>query len=129
MVITVPDEIAAVLQRVADERGISAEQVAVEELGRLRSGGGGNSAGRDGWAISMCDPTQRAWLRDIEKEIGQPVTVFADHPYHSEAARLSTQRPPVLGSGGRGQGQGRGRPANTGRSHGGGQGGRPRRAA
>ena len=86
-------------------------------------------AGRDGWAISMCDPTQRAWLRDIEKEIGQPVTVFADHPYHSEAARLSTQRPPVLGSGGRGQGQGRGRPANTGRSHGGGQGGRPRRAA
>ena len=40
MVITVPDEIAAVLQRVADERGVSAEQVAVEELSRLRSGGG-----------------------------------------------------------------------------------------
>jgi hypothetical protein len=40
MVITVPDEIAAVLQRVADERGVSAEQVAVEELGRLRSSGG-----------------------------------------------------------------------------------------
>jgi hypothetical protein len=39
MVITVPDEIAVVLQRVADERGVSAEQVAVEELGRLRSSG------------------------------------------------------------------------------------------
>jgi hypothetical protein len=39
MVITVPDEIAAVLQRVADERGVSAEQVAVEELDRLRPGG------------------------------------------------------------------------------------------
>jgi hypothetical protein len=40
MVITVPDEIAAVLQRVAAERGVSAEEVAVEELGRLRSNGG-----------------------------------------------------------------------------------------
>ena len=39
MVITVPDEIAVMLQRVADERGVSAEQVAVEELGRLRPSG------------------------------------------------------------------------------------------
>ena len=59
-------------------------------------------AGRDGWAISLCDPEQRAWLRDIEREIGQNIPVFADHPHHSEAARTSTQRPPVLGGGGGG---------------------------
>ncbi len=62
-------------------------------------------AGRDGWAISLCDATQRAWLRDIEREIGQPIAVLLDHPFHSEAAATSTQRPPVLGSGGRGQGR------------------------
>ena len=84
-------------------------------------------AGKEGWAISMCDATQRAWLRDIEREIGQPVTVFSDHPYHSEAASSSTQRPPVLGAGGRGQGQGRGRSSGPGRGQS--QGGRPRRAA
>ncbi len=61
-------------------------------------------AGREGWAISLCDAEQRAWLRDIEREIGQPISVFADHPHHSEAAKNSTQRPPVLGGGG-GRGQ------------------------
>ncbi|WP_264817605.1 DEAD/DEAH box helicase, partial [Acidomonas methanolica] len=38
-------------------------------------------AGREGWAVSLCDPEQRAWLRDIEKTIGKPVTVVTDHPY------------------------------------------------
>ncbi|MBE7210676.1 MAG: DEAD/DEAH box helicase [Gluconacetobacter diazotrophicus] len=57
-------------------------------------------AGRDGWAVSLCDAEQRAWLRDIEKEIGRKVPVFSDHPFHSEAAANSTQRPPVLGGGG-----------------------------
>ncbi|TLU71498.1 DEAD/DEAH box helicase [Lichenicoccus roseus] len=61
-------------------------------------------AGREGWAISLCDAEQRAWLRDIEREIGQPIPVFADHPHHSEAAKNSTMRPPVLGGGG-GRGQ------------------------
>ena len=68
-------------------------------------------AGRDGWAVSLCDPEQRAWLRDIEREIGQNIPVFADHPHHSEAARQSTKRPPVLGGGGGqrgGRNQGRG---------------------
>ena len=79
-------------------------------------------AGREGWAVSLCDPEQRAWLRDIEREIGQNIPVFADHPHHSEAARQSTKRPPVLGGGGGGQ---RGGGRNQGR------GGRPgaRRAA
>ncbi len=60
-------------------------------------------AGREGWAVSLCDAEQRAWLRDIEKEIGQKLPVFMDHPFHSETAANSTMRPPVLGSGGRGR--------------------------
>ena len=39
----------------------------------------------------------RAWLRDVEREIGRALPVQADHPWHSEAARHSTLRPPVLG--------------------------------
>ncbi|WP_419897403.1 DEAD/DEAH box helicase [Roseomonas sp. USHLN139] len=57
-------------------------------------------AGRDGWAISLCDEDQRAWLRDIEKEIGKPITVFSSHPWHSEAAANSTKPAPKLGGGG-----------------------------
>ena len=54
-------------------------------------------AGRSGFAITLCDAEQRAWLRDVEREIGRALTVQADHPWHSEAARNSTMRPPVLG--------------------------------
>ena len=54
-------------------------------------------AGRSGFAITLCDAEQRAWLRDVEREIGRALTVQADHPWHSEAARTSTKRPPVLG--------------------------------
>jgi len=53
--------------------------------------------GRTGRAITLCDAEQRAWLRDVEREIGRALTVQADHPWHSEAARNSTMRPPVLG--------------------------------
>ena len=60
-------------------------------------------AGREGWAVSLCNAEQRQWLRDIEREIGMPLPVFMDHPYHSEAAANSTMRPPVLGAGGRGR--------------------------
>jgi len=70
-------------------------------------------AGRDGMAVTLCDATQRQWLRDVEREIGAPITVLHDHPYHSEAAQASTMRPPVLGGGG-----------GRGRSGGGGGGGR-----
>ncbi|MBB2177527.1 DEAD/DEAH box helicase [Gluconacetobacter johannae] len=54
-------------------------------------------AGRNGFAITLCDAEQRAWLRDVEREIGRTLIVQADHPWHSEAARNSTMRPPVLG--------------------------------
>jgi ATP-dependent RNA helicase RhlE len=56
-------------------------------------------AGREGLAVSLCEPEHRAWLHAIERTIGQPVPVSTDHPYHSEAARLSTMRPPILGGG------------------------------
>jgi ATP-dependent RNA helicase RhlE len=56
-------------------------------------------AGRSGFAITLCDPEQRAWLHDVEREIGRALTVQADHQWHSEAARNSTMRPPVLGGG------------------------------
>lgn len=80
-------------------------------------------AGREGWAISFCDPEQRAWLKDIERTIGKTVPVVRDHPYHSDAAEHSTQRPPVLGGGrGRGGGQNRGGP-NRGGGRSGGNGG------
>ena len=40
-------------------------------------------AGNDGIAISFCDAEERAFLRDIEKTIRQPVPVDADHPFHA----------------------------------------------
>ncbi len=66
-------------------------------------------AGRDGLAVSLCEPEHRAWLAGIERVIGQAVPVSTDHPYHSEAARLSTMRPPVMG-GQRNGGGGRNQP-------------------
>jgi ATP-dependent RNA helicase RhlE len=62
-------------------------------------------AGREGWAVTLCDAEQRAWLRDIEREIGKPLPVFHGHPFHSETAAHSTMKPPVLGGGGRQQQQ------------------------
>jgi ATP-dependent RNA helicase RhlE len=56
-------------------------------------------AGRSGFAITLCDAEQRAWLHNVEREIGRALTVQVDHQWHSEAARNSTMRPPVLGGG------------------------------
>jgi len=58
-------------------------------------------AGRDGCAIALCDAEQRAWLHDIEKLIGKSLTIIDQHRFHSETARLSRMKPPVLGGGGR----------------------------
>ncbi|WP_338332383.1 DEAD/DEAH box helicase [Acetobacter sp. LMG 32666] len=56
-------------------------------------------AGRSGTAITLCDAEQRAWLHDVEREIGRSLTVHAEHEWHSEEARNSTMRAPVLGGG------------------------------
>ncbi|MCX5619458.1 DEAD/DEAH box helicase [Bombella pollinis] len=72
-------------------------------------------AGREGWAVSLCEAEQRAWLKEIEKRISKAVPVITDHPYHSDDAQNSTLPPPVLG-GGRGRGgRGRGGPSGGGR--------------
>ena len=76
-------------------------------------------AGREGWAVSLCDAEQRAWLRDIEREIGMPLPVFMDHPFHSEMASSSTMKPPVLGAGGRGRGGQQGGQRSGGQNQGG----------
>jgi len=56
-------------------------------------------AGRSGFAITLCDAEQRAWLHDVEREIGRSLTVRADHQWHCEVARHSTKRAPILGGG------------------------------
>jgi ATP-dependent RNA helicase RhlE len=54
-------------------------------------------AGRSGFAVTLCDAEQRAWLHDVEREIGQTLSVQTDHEWHCEVARHSTKRAPVLG--------------------------------
>lgn len=56
-------------------------------------------AGRSGHAITLCDAEQRAWLHDVEREIGRSLAVRDDHQWHCELARHSTKRAPVLGGG------------------------------
>ncbi|KXV01612.1 DEAD/DEAH box helicase [Gluconobacter potus] len=56
-------------------------------------------AGRSGFAITLCDAEQRAWLHAVEREIGRTLDVHDSHEWHSEEARNSTMRPPVLGGG------------------------------
>jgi ATP-dependent RNA helicase RhlE len=40
-------------------------------------------AGAQGIAISFCDAEERAFIKDIEKLIAQPIPVFREHPFHS----------------------------------------------
>ncbi len=48
-------------------------------------------AGADGIAISFCDTEERAFIKDIEKLIAQPIPVNREHPYHS--AEVENSRP------------------------------------
>ncbi|HHI81608.1 MAG TPA: DEAD/DEAH box helicase [Rhizobiales bacterium] len=50
-------------------------------------------AGAAGIAISLCDADERAYLRDIEKTIRQPVPVIEDQPFHDEAIARSQAKP------------------------------------
>jgi ATP-dependent RNA helicase RhlE len=60
-------------------------------------------AGAEGLAISLCDPSERAYLRDIQRLIRQEIAVHQDHPFASKAdaspdlheapARRPQQRP------------------------------------
>jgi ATP-dependent RNA helicase RhlE len=57
-------------------------------------------AGRSGYAVTLCEAEQRAWLRAVERETKGAIERNDDHPWHSEASANSTMRPPVLGGGG-----------------------------
>jgi len=54
-------------------------------------------AGNSGIAISFCDAEERAYLRDIEKLIGQKVPVVIEHPFVDESEEVKhkpTPKPP-----------------------------------
>lgn len=42
-------------------------------------------AGHSGIAISLCDAEEKAFIKDIEKLIGQKIPVDRSHPFHSDA--------------------------------------------
>lgn len=47
-------------------------------------------AGLGGIAISFCDVEEKSYIRDIEKLIGQNITVDREHPFHSDAVENSS---------------------------------------
>ena len=72
-------------------------------------------AGADGDAISFCCAEDRAYLRDIERLLGQPVPAEMDHAYHCNESFRSKQAPPKNFGRGSYNGGGRrqsGRPRN-----------------
>jgi len=55
-------------------------------------------ASESGIAVSFCDSEERAYLKDIQKLIGQQIPVIEDHPFkdahHSEPEKSSTKPQP-----------------------------------
>lgn len=73
----------------------------VHRIGRTaRAGAGGD-------AISFCSAEERAYLRDIERLLGEPVPAEMDHRYHCEEAYRSSQPAPTN------FGRGAGRPGRS----------------
>jgi ATP-dependent RNA helicase RhlE len=68
-------------------------------------------AGRAGIAIAFCDATESAFLRDIEKLIGQEIEVDEDHDWHfaeanpAQGGRSGQRQGGQRGQGPRGQGR------------------------
>jgi ATP-dependent RNA helicase RhlE len=64
-------------------------------------------AGADGTAISLCDETELAYLKDINKLIKSPIKVVEDHPFHpkdiNEFTKNAHIKPKQGGGGGRGR--------------------------
>lgn len=50
-------------------------------------------AGASGIAISFCDGEERAYLKDIQKLIGQKIPVEDSHPYVDETGVFSVEKP------------------------------------
>ena len=70
-------------------------------------------AGRDGVAISFCDGEERAYLKDIEREIGQRIEVLEGAPRPSMTTSPSEPRPAHGG----GRSRERRRPSRRSRSY------------
>ncbi|MEX0763171.1 MAG: DEAD/DEAH box helicase [Dehalococcoidia bacterium] len=70
-------------------------------------------AGADGVAISFCDASEHAYLRDIEKLIKQPVPVMDDHPYPAKEAPAATKQEPARTAPTRGNGMRRPAPQRS----------------
>ncbi|WP_421782005.1 DEAD/DEAH box helicase [Kiloniella litopenaei] len=66
-------------------------------------------AGATGISYSFCDHEERAYLKDIEKNIRQSVPVFEEHPYHDEGMAAAP-------AGEKKGGNNRGRPNRKGRN-------------
>ena len=49
-------------------------------------------AGEDGNAISICEPEENAYIRDIEKLIKQKITVVNDHPFPQTDKPMNAQQ-------------------------------------
>jgi len=63
-------------------------------------------AGAEGSAVSFCSAEDRAYLRDIERLLGQPVPADMEHAYHcDDAFRSRLARPKGFGGGGGGGGR------------------------
>ncbi len=82
-------------------------------------------AGADGDALSFCSAEERAYLRDIERLLGQTVPVDMDHAYHCNEAYNSRQPAPRNFGRGRGRGGGGGGGGRHGGKRRGGGGKRP----
>jgi ATP-dependent RNA helicase RhlE len=41
-------------------------------------------AGASGTALSLCDPTEKSYLREILSHLGKDIEIEEDHPFHSE---------------------------------------------
>jgi ATP-dependent RNA helicase RhlE len=55
--------------------------------------------GASGFALSFCDPSERASFRDIQRLIRQTIQVHADHPYAANApTTVQTEKTPALSS-------------------------------
>ena len=81
--------------------------------------------GASGSALSFCDPSERVYLKDIEKTIRQPVPVNEDHAYHRTGSANNAPRP---NNGGQRNGQNNGKPGGDNAGKPGGQRRRSRRS-
>ncbi len=50
-------------------------------------------ASASGIALSFCDTEERAYLRDIEKLIGQKVRIVGEHPFVDDGTEVPTKKP------------------------------------